>query len=50
MEDTVLKLFKKLDVELDPSDIEDCHCLPSKGQKSHREVFQTKRRKQHSKG
>ena len=33
LEDTALKLFKKLDVEIDSPDIEDCHWLPSKGPK-----------------
>ena len=33
LEDTALKLFKKLDLEIDSSNIEDCHWLPSKGQK-----------------
>ena len=33
LEDTVLQLLKKLDVEID-SNIEDCHWLPSKGPKS----------------
>ena len=30
-EDTALKLFKKLDIEIYSSNIEDCHWLPSKG-------------------
>ena len=30
-EDTTLKLFKKLDIEIYSSNIEDCHWLPSKG-------------------
>ena len=33
LEDAALKLFKKLDVEKNSSKIEDCHWLPSKGQK-----------------
>ena len=33
LEDTALQLFKKLDVEIDSSNIEDCHWLPSKGPK-----------------
>ena len=33
MEDTALNLFKKLDVEIDSSNIVDCHWLPSKGPK-----------------
>ena len=36
LEHTALKLFKNLDVEIDSSNIEDCHWLPSKGpKKSH---------------
>ena len=31
LEDTALNLFKKLDVEIDSCNIEDCHWLPSKG-------------------
>ena len=34
LEDTALQLFKKLDVEVDSSNIEDCHWLPSKGPKN----------------
>ena len=30
LKDTALKLFKKLDVEIDSSNIDDCHWLPSK--------------------
>ena len=30
LEDKALKLFKKQDVEIDSSSIEDCHWLPSK--------------------
>ena len=30
LEDTALQLFKKLDVEVDSSNIDDCHQLPSK--------------------
>ena len=33
LEDTALQLLKKLDVEIDSSNIEDCHWLPSKGPK-----------------
>ena len=33
LEDTALQLFKKLDVEVDSSNIEDCQWLPSKGPK-----------------
>ena len=33
LEDTALRLFKKLDVKIDSSNIEDCHWLPSKGPK-----------------
>ena len=33
LEDIALKLFKKLDVEIDSSNTEDCHWLPSKGSK-----------------
>ena len=31
--DTAFKLFKKLDIEIVSSNIEDCHWLPSKGPK-----------------
>ena len=33
LEDTTLQLFKNLDIEVDPSNIEGCHWLPSKGPK-----------------
>ena len=33
MENTALNIFRKLDVEIDSSNIEDCHWLPSKGPK-----------------
>ena len=33
LEDTALQLFKKLDVEVGSSNIEDCNWLPSKGPK-----------------
>ena len=33
LEDTALNVFRKLDVEFDSSNIEDCHWLPSKGPK-----------------
>ena len=33
LDDTSLKLFKKLYVEIDSSNIEDCHWFPSKGPK-----------------
>ena len=33
LEDTVLNIFRKLDVEIDSSNIEDSHWLPSKGPK-----------------
>ena len=33
MEDTALNIFRKLDVKIDSSNIEDCHLLPSKGPK-----------------
>ena len=34
LEDAALQLFKKLDVEVDLSNIEDCHWLSSKGPKN----------------
>ena len=33
LENTALNIFRKLDVEIDSSNIEDCHWLPSKGPK-----------------
>ena len=30
LESTVLKIFEKLEVNLDPSDVEDCHWISSK--------------------
>ena len=33
LEERALKLFKKLDVEIDSINIEDCHWLPSKAPK-----------------
>ena len=33
LEDITLQLFKKLDVEVDSLNIEDCHWLPNKGPK-----------------
>ena len=33
LEETFLKLFKKLDIEAESSSIEDCHWLPSKRRK-----------------
>ena len=33
LEDTALQSFKKLDIEVDSSNVEDCHWLPSKGPK-----------------